>query len=144
MRRGVAFVALLMPPLLLGCTEAATTNRTADPPSSDAPGFTGSLICPAGEDVGEAFWDYGANPRGETTDVVAWVRTHSRGLDAGLNLTFLPTAGDLRNVVIATGEDGVVLAFVVFGKDARGRFFPNGAEVCPSSGIEDFTAGRVE
>ena len=128
-----------MPSLFLGCSGSAPTDEPTDPRSASGAGFSGTLTCPAGEDAGSATWDYSANPRGETTDPVAWVRGHARGLGASLTLTFLPTAGELEDVVVATRDDGVALAFVTFGEDDEGRYFPNEAEACPSAGIEDFT-----
>ncbi len=128
-----------MPLLFLGCGESTPTNEPTDPLSASRAAFSGTLTCPAGEDVGSATWDYGANPRGQSTDAVAWVRQHARGLGVNLTLTFLTTAGELENVVVATREDGTALAFVTFGKDGEGRYFPTDAEACPSSGIEDFT-----
>jgi hypothetical protein len=128
----------MAPLMLMGCKGSTPANEQADPPASPA-GFSGELDCPAGEEVGDAFWDYSPNPRGQTTDAVAWVRRHADGLDGSLDLTFLPTAGDLEDVVVATGEDGTALAFVAFGKDEGGRYYPTEAKACPSSGIEDFT-----
>jgi hypothetical protein len=83
-------------------------------------------------------WDYGADENGFVDDPAAWVRDNGRGLDKDLTLSFLPTAGDREDVVIATREDGVVIAFVDFGREPPGAYFPIEAEACPSSGLEDF------
>ena len=139
MRRRTALVALVTPLLLLGCNESTPSNEPSDPHSASPTAFSGTLTCPAGEEVRAATWDYGPNPRGQTTDAVAWVREHAEGLDERLDLTFLMTAGGLENVVVARQEDGTPLAFVAFGMDAEGRYFPNVSESCPSSGIDDFT-----
>jgi hypothetical protein len=108
-------------------------------PSRVEPVVEATLECPKGEDAGGVTWDYGAEPRGVTRDAAAWVRTHARGLDIELDVSFLPVAGQRENVVVAATPEGQPLAVVEFGVDDAGRYFPNAAEACPSSGIEDFS-----
>jgi hypothetical protein len=130
----IVLISAIMP---VACGRAGDPT-TADDPSGNAPTFAGVLTCPDGEDAGGAGWDYGADPEGFVDDPVAWVRDNARGLEIDLTLSFLESAGDREEVVIATRQDGVVLAFVDFGQDPAGAYFPNEAEACPSSGIEDF------
>jgi hypothetical protein len=56
-------------------------------------------------------------------------------------LSFVDRAGDRDDVVVATRDDGVALAFVDFGVDETGRYYPGEAGACPSSGIEYFSVG---
>jgi hypothetical protein len=124
--------------VLSSCRDAVPPIDAAGNPSSQSPSFGGELVCPDGEEAGGAGWDYGPDPRGITRDAVGWVRTHATGIDETLTLALLTKAGDRDNVVVASRPDGTVLAFVDFGVDDRGRYFPGEAEACRSSGIEDF------
>jgi hypothetical protein len=45
----------------------------------------------------------------------------------------------LEHVVLAKNEAGSVVAFLEFGRDDEGRYFPNDAEACTSSGIQGVT-----
>lgn len=125
--------------MLLAC--CGGDPGSPDDATGDVPTFDGVLTCPDGGDVGGVGWDYGADPKGFVDDPAAWVRDNGRGLDEGLTLTLLATAGDREDVVIATRDDGAVLLFVDFGQDAAGAFFPVEGEACPSSGLEDFNQG---
>jgi hypothetical protein len=108
--------------------------------SSQAPeAFDGELRCPIGDEHGEAFWDYGANPRGTIVDPVRWMRKNAVGLDPSLTLSFVEKVGDLEDVVVVMNRGGLALAFVEFGREGNNRFFPNHAESCSSTGIDDFT-----
>jgi hypothetical protein len=115
-----------------------------DPPSSvsDAVSFEGAVQCQLGEEDGAANWDYGANPRGTIDDPVAWVREETIGLDPTLSLSFIEEfrgqTDSLDNVVLATDEHDSVVAFVEFGLDDEGRYYPLYAETCASAGIEEF------
>jgi hypothetical protein len=104
--------------------------------------FDGAVRCPAGEEDGAAFWDYGANPRGTIDDPIAWTRENAVGLITAVELSFVEeirgSTDVLENVVLARNEDGLVIAFVEFGRDDNGRYFPNSSESCASSGIEEF------
>ena len=129
---------------LLAFGPVACAGQPRDPSriseSSHAPeAFDGVLRCPAGEEHGEAFWDYGANPRGTIIDPGRWMRKNAVGLDPALALSFVEKVGDLEDVVVVMNNDGLTLAFVEFGRDQRDRFFPNHAESCSSTGIDDFT-----
>jgi hypothetical protein len=105
--------------------------------------FDGELRCPAGDEDGAVMWDYGANPKGRIQDPVRWFRQNAVGLDPKLMLSFLEefrgSADTLDNVVMAKNEDGLVVAFLEFGRDDEGRYFPNQAVVCASAGIQEFT-----
>jgi hypothetical protein len=105
--------------------------------------FDGELRCPAGDEDGAVMWDYGANPKGMIQDPVRWFRQNAVGLDPKLMLSFLEefrgSADTLDNVVMAKNEDGLVVAFLEFGRDDEGRYFPNQAVVCASAGIQEFT-----
>ena len=105
--------------------------------------FDGELRCPAGEEDGAVTWDYGANPKGRIHDPVRWFRKNAVGLDQRLTLSFVEefrgSADTLDNVVMAKNEDGLVVAFLEFGRDDEGRYFPNEAVVCASAGIQEFT-----
>jgi len=123
-----------------GCADPGappTGRRSAS--VDDSPVFDGELGCLPGEEDGAAFWDYGANPKGTIEEPVRWVRTSFVGLDPSLTLTFFEEAGGLDDVVVATNDQGRVIAFVEFGRDDEGRYFPNEAAACASAGIEDFT-----
>jgi len=104
--------------------------------------FDGELRCPAGEKDGWVGWDYGI-PRGTIEDPIDWVRQNAVGLDPALELSFVEEirgpSDVFPNAVLATNKDGVVLAFVEFGQDENGRYFPNQALLCASTGIEEFT-----
>ena len=52
---------------------------------------------------------------------------------------FRGSADTLDNVVMAKNEDGLVVAFLEFGRDDEGPDFPNQAVVCASAGIQEFT-----
>ena len=105
--------------------------------------FDGELRCPAGEEDGAVGWDYGANPKGRIEDPVRWFQNNAVGLDPELMLSFVEefrgSADTLDNVVLAKNEDGLVVAFLEFGRDDEGRYFPNQAVVCASAGIQEFT-----
>jgi hypothetical protein len=109
---------------------------------SDNVSFEGAVECQPGEEDGAAFWDYGANPRGTIHDPVAWVGEETTGLDPTLSLSFMEEfqgeTDSLGNVVLAKDEHGSVVAFVEFGRDDEGRYYPLYAETCASTGIEEF------
>jgi hypothetical protein len=120
-----------------------------DPPSPGSPSsvddnasFEGAVRCQPGEEDGAANWDYGPNPRGTIDDPVAWVREETIGLDPTLSLSFTEEfrgeTDSLDNVVLAKDEHGSVVAFVEFGRDEEGRYYPLYAETCASTGIEEF------
>ncbi len=71
-----------------------------------------------------------------------WVQNNAVGLDPDLTLSFVEEfrgrADTLDNVVLVKNNDGLVVAFIEFGRDDAGRYFPNAADVCASAGIEDF------
>jgi hypothetical protein len=127
------FYGLTLVPVQIAIPENGTGSPTSGPLT-----FAGELRCPAGEKAGGAIWDYGSDVRGTIVDPTTWVRESATGLDPALKLSFVKEAGDRDNVVLATSADGSVLAFVDFGVDKAGEYFPNDAEACPSSGIEDF------
>ena len=83
--------------------------------------FDGELRCPAGEEDGAVMWDYGANPKGRIQDPVRWFRKNAVGLDPRLMLSFVEefrgSADTLDHVVMAKNEDGLVVAFLEFGRD---------------------------
>jgi hypothetical protein len=103
--------------------------------------FDGELRCRAGED-GWVGWDYG-DPRGTIEDPIAWVSENAVDLDPDLVLSFVDEirgpSDVFLNAVLATDKNGVVRAFVEFGQDEDGRYFPDQAFVCASSGIQEFT-----
>lgn len=105
--------------------------------------FDGELRCQAGEEDGAVTWDYGANPKGRIQDPVRWFREHALGLDPELILSlveeFRGSADTLDDVVLAKNQDGLVVAFIEFGRDDKGRYFPNSAVACTSSGLQEFT-----
>ena len=111
--------------------------------SHEPEAFDGELRCPAGEEDGAVMWDHGANPKGRIQDPVRWFRKNAVGLDPRLMLSFVEefrgSADTLDNVVMAKNEDGLVVAFLEFGRDDEGRYFPNQAVVCASAGIQEFT-----
>lgn len=129
---------------VVACADAPQP-RSGEPssPVSEPPAFDGELRCPAGEEHGAAGWDYGANPKGTIEDPVGWFRNNAVGLDTGLKLSFVEEvrgrSDTLHNVVLAENEDGLVVAFIEFGRDDEGRYLPNYAEACASAGIQDFT-----
>ena len=130
--------------LLLAVTACAQPDppRRATSSVSDTVPFEGTVRCqPPAEEDGAAYWDYGANPRGTIDDPVAWVREESVGLDPALALSFVEEfRGEedrLDNVVLAKDEHGSVVAFVEFGRDDEGRYYPLYAEACARAGIED-------
>jgi hypothetical protein len=140
-RFAVAGVALAT--LIASCGDptrqrAGSTSVTVSPDP-----FDGVLRCPAGEEAGAGGWDYGANPRGTVDDPIAWTRENAVGLIAGVELSFVEeihgSTDELENVVLAKNEDGLVIAFVEFGRDDNGRYLPNYFESCASSGIEEFS-----
>ena len=47
-----------------------------------------------------------------------------------------------NETIVVVVRDGAVLAWVEFGRDPRGRYYPNYVEVCASAGIQDFTFER--
>lgn len=129
-------------------TAAACSEQPKDPTpiSGSAPEpevFNGELRCPAGEEDGWAGWDYGANPRGTISDPVRWFQENAVGLNPGLALSFVEefrgSVDTLDNVVFAKNDDGLVVAFIEFGRDDEGRYFPSDARMCASAGIEEFT-----
>jgi hypothetical protein len=71
------------------------------------------------------------------------MRRNALGLDPALDLSFeeeIPGSPDaLEDVVVVQAPDGMVVGFVEFGRDELGRYFPNRAVLCASTGIEDFT-----
>jgi len=140
--RSAAVVIALITAALGSCADPLRT--TGSPARTPLPlaMFQGRVQCAEGEEDGAAGWDYGANPRGTIEDPVAWVRESAVGLDPALELTFdEQVRGDvdsLHNVVLATNRQGSVVAFVEFGRDDEGRYFPNYAEMCASAGIEEF------
>jgi hypothetical protein len=97
--------------------------------------------CEPGDEAGATHWDYGI-PRGTIDDPIAWVREKAVGLDPTLELSFVDefrsSTDLLPNLVMATDDDGLVVAFVEFGRDDAGRYFPNHSESCTSSGIREF------
>jgi hypothetical protein len=129
-----------------------TPPACSDPPKEPSPvrrsspeseAFDGEIRCPAGEQDGAVGWDYGANPKGTIEDPVRWVRNDAVGLDPELTLSFVEEfrgrADTLNNVVLAKNRDGLVIAFIEFGRDDEGRYVPNDAVACASAGIQDFT-----
>lgn len=142
LRTGQRFVGVILLVMLLGCGDPGATPAV-DGSESRPPPFEGAVQCDPGEEDGAAGWDYGANPRGTIDDPVVWMRDNAVGLDAALTLSFVEEVrGEtdiLENVVLAATEEGAVVAFVEFGRDERGRYFPNRSEMCASAGIEDFT-----
>jgi hypothetical protein len=105
---------------------------TSVTPSPDP--FDAAVQCRQGEEDGAQYWEYGADPRGTIDDPVTWVREETIGLDPTLTLSFLEEfrghTDVLENVVLAKDELGSVVAFVEFGNDDQGRYFPNYAEAC--------------
>ena len=139
----VAIAGMAVATLLTSCVDptrqrAGSTSATVSPDP-----FDGVLRCPAGEEDGAGGWDYGANPRGTIDDPIAWTRENAVGLVAGVELSFVEeihgSTDVLENVVLAKNEDGLVIAFIEFGRDESGRYFPNYFESCASSGIEEFS-----
>jgi hypothetical protein len=137
---GVLAVLVTTPP---ACSDQPTDPSRISDSSHEPEPFDGEIRCPAGEQVGAVAWDYGANPKGRIEDPVRWVRNNAVGLDPELALSFVEKfrghADTLDNVVFVKNDDGLVVAFIEFGRDDEGRYFPNAAEVCASAGIEDFT-----
>jgi hypothetical protein len=145
---GLAVVASITLWAVVSCSDrspvsGADPSRVASGTPSVGASFEGTVQCQPGEEDGAAFWEYGANPRGTIADPTTWTRRNAVGLDPSLSLSFEEEAGgnvELReDVVLARNEDGAVVAFVEFGRDAEGRYFPNYAEMCASAGIEEFS-----
>ena len=136
-RFAVAFAMLIAS---CGDSPRSRVKDTSVTPSPDP--FEGTVQCQPDEEDGAQYWDYGANPRGTIDDPVTWVREKTIGLDPYLTLSFVEefraSTDVLENVVLAKDEPGSVVAFVEFGEDDAGRYFPNYAEACASTGIEEF------
>jgi hypothetical protein len=110
---GIVFAGLAFAILIASCGEP-TRSRGGATSASPSPGpFDAAVQCRPGEEDGAQYWEYGANPRGTIDDL-------------------------LENVVLAKDDSGSVVAFVEFGKDDDGRYLPNYAETCASTGIEEF------
>jgi hypothetical protein len=135
----LALVLVALPTCSDRPTDVPPATSTAQQPQA----FGGKLQCPAGEDDGAVTWDYGANPKGTIEDPIRWFRDNAVGLDPTLMLSFVEefrgSTDFLDNLLIAKNEDGLVVAFLEFGRDADGRYFPNEALVCASAGIQEFT-----
>ena len=116
---------------------SAGESKTVNDPAP----FDGQVREP-GEADGAIHWDYGANPRGTIDDPIEWVRDNAVGLDPTLELSFVDefrSSTDIfPNLVMAKHDDGLVVAFVEFGRDGSGRYFPNQSEMCASAGIQEF------
>jgi len=145
LRRRIASLALVVATGFAGsCADPSPPRppgNESPAPSSPAP-FDGRVQCEPGEESGAIHWDYGI-PRGTIDDPVAWVRHHAVGFDPTLELSFVDefrsSTDTLPNLVTAKNSDGLVVAFVEFGRDDAGRYFPNYGEMCASAGIQEFT-----
>jgi hypothetical protein len=144
---GLAVVATIALWAVASCAERSPVSRADPPPDGSATPsvvapFDGAVQCQPGEEDGAAFWEYGADPQGRIDDPVAWVRENAVGLDPRLTLSFLEefrgSTDVFPNLVLAKDDEGLVIAFVEFGRDEEGRYFPNYAVMCASAGIEEF------
>jgi hypothetical protein len=137
---GALAILITTPP---ACSDPPNDPSSISRSSHEPEAFDGEIRCPAGEQDGAVGWDYGANPKGRIEDPVRWFQDHAVGLDPELTLSFVEQfrgrADTLDNVVMAKNGDGLVVAFLEFGRDDEGRYFPNDAVVCASAGIQDFT-----
>lgn len=105
--------------------------------------FDGELRCQAGEEDGAVTWDYGANPKGRIQDPVRSFREHALGLDPELILSFVEefrgSADTLDDVVLAKNQDGLVVAFIEFGRDDKDATSRTARLRGTSSGLQEFT-----